>query len=375
MDVKTDNTEPDVPGTPLLGQAVQSVFNGDFESGTLNIGSRFPIINEIPGWIYHGGSISTGLLDPPPTSHIVSEAGNHALMIDSSLTKVTHNRLYIPKGELGFQFDLKVTDPSSNDVLMASMDTMDGKHFDLGTIDLKSVMTSFVHIVLPFTSAVVEGFAATLTLELSAPGFFNVIDTTALIDNFRFLLVDTDADANSDGTVDGKDEQGEDSAPGVLVQVNSDDGDNDGVPNFADGYNRDGTAGNADDAPPTAAQGEAFTTFVITISPGVDFSKANFRIIYDGSDPTGVTTAGSGAEPHLHSGSGLPANLDEAGAGGCQMVRTSSPRPATTSRPLRPVHNTAPATGRSSVSRMRSAPSHSTSKRSGRAPRRRRPTT
>ena len=35
VDVKTDNTEPDHPDTPANPEAVPSVFNGDFESGTL----------------------------------------------------------------------------------------------------------------------------------------------------------------------------------------------------------------------------------------------------------------------------------------------------------------------------------------------------
>src|SRR5262249_50165756 len=58
---------------------------------------------------------------------------------------------------------------------------------------------------------------------------------------------------------------------------------------------RDGTAGNRDDTPPTVAQGETFAPLVITLPDALDLSKATFRIEYEGSNPAGVTTSGTGA--------------------------------------------------------------------------------
>ncbi len=81
--------------------------------------------------------------------------------------------------------------------------------------------------------------------------------------------------------------------PCRVICVNDNDNDEDRIPDFADGYNRDDIAGNADDDPPTAAEGEKYVPIVIEIDPAVDLTKASLRLVYSNSDPAGVTTAGS----------------------------------------------------------------------------------
>src|SRR5205823_538335 len=81
----------------------------------------------------------------------------------------------------------------------------------------------------------------------------------------------------------------EDKPPGLIVQVNSGDVDADGVTDWADGYNRDGVAGNADDRLP-ASSDSMFVPVQISVSPLLDLNVATFRLTYDASDPAGVTS-------------------------------------------------------------------------------------
>jgi|GEM_PF-969106 len=61
------------------------------------------------------------------------------------------------------------------------------------------------------------------------------------------LTIELDADLNGDGMFLEDDPQ-ESMAPGLVVPLNFDDDDNDGVPDNIDGYDADGIAGNRDDA-------------------------------------------------------------------------------------------------------------------------------
>jgi hypothetical protein len=98
----------------------------------------------------------------------------------------------------------------------------------------------------------------------------------------------------SDGRTLVEDQIEDDSKkPGKVVVANDDDGDSDGIPDFADGYNFDGVA-NADDNPPTAQQGEHFIPIVLKIPAAVDLSQARLRLFYDRSDPRNVDTYAEG---------------------------------------------------------------------------------
>lgn len=80
----------------------------------------------------------------------------------------------------------------------------------------------------------------------------------------------------------------------MYLGVNNDDSDGDGIPDFADGYNLDGSP-NADDL----STNDYFTTWPLLLSGYANPTQATVRITYNASDPAGVTggtnyTAASG---------------------------------------------------------------------------------
>ena len=76
--------------------------------------------------------------------------------------------------------------------------------------------------------------------------------------------------------------------PRFKWKVNDDDIDHDGIPGFADGFNRDGTSGNADDQSP-----DAFHTWNLYLYNACEPTQATVRITYSSSDPASVTLNGS----------------------------------------------------------------------------------
>ena len=125
-------------------------------------------------------------------------------------------------------------------------------------------------------------------------------DTRKIIINV--CNIDLRLDSNNDGGIDSeadstknKDELVEDNAPGKIVSINNLDTDNDGIPNFADGY--DSSYGTS--APNSSA---AFTPLQITIPKYLDVDKLNIKLEYSVSDPTSITRSGSGTEtsPYIY---------------------------------------------------------------------------
>lgn len=80
---------------------------------------------------------------------------------------------------------------------------------------------------------------------------------------------------------------------GKILSVNNSDFDGDGIVDYLDGYNADGTAGNSDDTPPTLAQGQDFAQLALTIPTPIDLQKARLQILYDGSAPGATLNDGS----------------------------------------------------------------------------------
>src|SRR5262249_34292507 len=76
---------------------------------------------------------------------------------------------------------------------------------------------------------------------------------------------------------------------GKYVPTNGTDKDADGVIDFADGYNLDGIAGNADDI----NLQEKFVPLVLEVPQPVDLAQAKLKFTYDASDPAGVTVMGT----------------------------------------------------------------------------------
>lgn len=107
------------------------------------------------------------------------------------------------------------------------------------------------------------------------------------------VAVNLAVDSNNNGVIGQGDEAIEDDAakPGVIVSVNADDADSDGVPDWADGYGR------FSDTPILeAGSSTRFVPVTVTLSNGVDLSAATVEFDYEASDPQAVTRSGSGTE-------------------------------------------------------------------------------
>ncbi len=74
--------------------------------------------------------------------------------------------------------------------------------------------------------------------------------------------------------------------PEVYWSVNDEDGDRDGIPGFADGFNLDGIAGNADDR----SSGDRLLPWRISIPTGVDPSCVEIHLNYTASPPWEAST-------------------------------------------------------------------------------------
>src|SRR6266508_2018153 len=72
-----------------------------------------------------------------------------------------------------------------------------------------------------------------------------------------------DTDSNNDGAIDDSDNliEADPATPGTITFVNDDDTDEDGIPDFADGFNRDGLANTGDEL----TAGEHFVPVKITL--------------------------------------------------------------------------------------------------------------
>jgi hypothetical protein len=89
-----------------------------------------------------------------------------------------------------------------------------------------------------------------------------------------------------------EDVEGDPTKPGKLIPANNEDKDEDGVPDFADGYSLSLAAMPAADKTNTAKANasENFVQMVLTVpSASWDISQAHFILSYDASNPLGVT--------------------------------------------------------------------------------------
>lgn len=133
---------------------------------------------------------------------------------------------------------------------------------------------------------------------------FTAADGTAATDAIRFTVSGVDADIDEDNDnqfgrpeLDRVEEQLEQdlTQPGKRLYVNGNDTDGDGVADWADGFNRDGVSGNADDA----TAGERFVPLPILAQRPLDLGTARFRIEYAGSDPAAMSSASTPAAGQL----------------------------------------------------------------------------
>ena len=118
-------------------------------------------------------------------------------------------------------------------------------------------------------------------------------DNVIAIDRVTFTVTGADLDVDSDNNnvlsrnlaeelVEDPDDE-----PGKIIRSRlADYSDSDRVPDFADGYDLDGTSGNDDDNQTGAP---AFTPMVLEVYDEIDLSVATFKFDYEASAPTGVT--------------------------------------------------------------------------------------
>ena len=110
-----DNTETKklTPGSETMTTAaVPSIFNGNFENGVDHLAERFPPLSgEIPGWAFHGGS------DADVRNIVTLSGGNHALELSSSLSTITHNRMFVPQTANTIRIDARLEQTSPDDYI------------------------------------------------------------------------------------------------------------------------------------------------------------------------------------------------------------------------------------------------------------------
>jgi len=148
--------------------------------------------------------------------------------------------------------------------------------------------------VWPKADEVVE-LDETMILNVSATSYhhYQADPASAVLTIRERDLIDIDSD-NDNAFADPAQTRYEDwmerGKPGKIVLTNHDDGDGDGIVDYADGYNWDGSATpNDDDIPPTAAQGEKFVPVILHLPAGLNPASAVYRIDYHigapGADP------------------------------------------------------------------------------------------
>ncbi|WP_165073867.1 fibronectin type III domain-containing protein [Paludisphaera rhizosphaerae] len=154
----------------------------------------------------------------------------------------------------------------------------DGAYWDTQTYDVSST------IKLGDTSA-----------SVSITGDGDCLMWVAQIFSVTSPMVDLDVDSDNSGTVDRSPEEdrieADEKRTGYLIAVETEDDDRDGVPGFADGYNRDGNAGNADDS---AGANQKFGRMFLEIPQSFDLSNVKIRITYLYSDPSVVSVNADG---------------------------------------------------------------------------------
>lgn len=103
------------------------------------------------------------------------------------------------------------------------------------------------------------------------------------------LDVDADSDNNNNHASPDRslaEDNVEATSPGKIIPVGLVDTDEDGIPDFADGYNQNATADDDE------SDGTCFAPVVIELPSPIDINVSKLRFTYSASDPMGVTTPG-----------------------------------------------------------------------------------
>ena len=127
------------------------------------------------------------------------------------------------------------------------------------------------------------------------PVYGDFVDLYIISEN---VDVDIDSD-NDDSFIAPKrtpfEEKIEDDAlkTGKIIDVNDNDDDNDFIPDYADGYNYDGSSANAKKQFDDINASDYFTPIIIEIPDDIDISRAYIKITYKSSPPLNVIKSGT----------------------------------------------------------------------------------
>ena len=126
--------------------------------------------------------------------------------------------------------------------------------------------------------------------------------------------IDIDVDSDNDDGIGSpertvsedliEDKTGDATFPGKLIHVNDDDTDNDFIPDYADGFDRDGASASDDELKDDSVAGENFVPVVISLPALIDISSARIEFSYSDSSPSEVSLSGLVPELEYAPGSG-----------------------------------------------------------------------
>lgn len=260
VDVSFDYDQIGSPPT-TYSQGIKYEFNSAVD--TVLTGSNFSLINP-----------TTGLAPSGSTPTVTFPQTNVARV---AFPSVGFNGVF-PEGH----YELNLTSSVNNTFRFEIMDGDVNRDLTTNIGDFSIVAANFNTTNRRWTEGDVNGDGQT-----------NIGDFSIVGANFNQTLNRLDFSIDSDNTNaaapdrSGSENDIEESIrrSGKVITVGNGDIDNDQVPDFADGYNRDATASNADDA----ASGLKFVPAKLTL-PTVDVpSNATVTLYYDASDPATAT--------------------------------------------------------------------------------------
>ncbi len=203
---------------------------------------------------------------------------------DAATAKVTFPGMGAILSKGSFQLTLSSASPSLSNVYRFEFQPGDfDRDLKANSIDFNILAGNFGATGAKYTQG-----------DMTGDGLVNNDDYTLFFSYYADSVKRMDVSIDSDNTSAGSPERNgsetdiEESIgrPGKIITVNNGDIDLDGIPDFADGYNRDGSASNDD-----TATGLKFVPLQLTLPSGLT-SSAIIKLTYDSSDPSsGATTS------------------------------------------------------------------------------------
>ena len=156
-------------------------------------------------------------------------------------------------------------------------------------------MSLYLESINPSASLGADSIKATVKIPATAGGVYSFEDLI----HCTAIKVDVDTDTDNNNGYEAPDRNlkedhyedmpGTINRPGKILAVNDNDDDQDGIPDFADGYNRYGNI-SADDINVS----EKFVPVIFEIPEPIKLERAKVKLTYEASDPMGVATNAQG---------------------------------------------------------------------------------